>query len=180
MAFTSVVDGRGYVWLVSTKGNGLAEVREAGGVNETQPVFSPDGEHIYYVSDENGSRDIWVMDANGANPRLLIETPEDAYDPAIAPDGNQLALIVETDGNPDLWLYRVDSEELLRLTDTPEIESAPTWMSGSLRIVYARADEDGSYTHLTLPTILRVKISLLAGSKTKIAWLVLRCISFIC
>lgn len=147
LAFTSVYDGRRDVWLVRTNGNGLAEVRDAGGVNETQPAVSPDGETIYYVSDEEGTRAVWAMDADGTHARKLIEVEgeamDGAYDPAVSPDGTRLAIVIEQGGNADLWLLPLDGSAPVPLTDTPEQESAPTWLADGRTLLFARADEAG-------------------------------------
>lgn len=38
------------------------------------PVWSPDGQRIAFVSDENGTPRVWVMSANGGTPQALKKT----------------------------------------------------------------------------------------------------------
>ncbi len=38
---------------------------------ETAPSFSPDGTKVVFNSRRSGNSDIWIMDANGSNQRLL-------------------------------------------------------------------------------------------------------------
>ena len=38
---------------------------------DMQPRYSPDGKSIVFVSDRNGSENLWIADADGANARAL-------------------------------------------------------------------------------------------------------------
>ena len=39
-------------------------------------TFSPDGNYIAFMSDRGGGWGIWIMEADGANPRQLVAVPE--------------------------------------------------------------------------------------------------------
>jgi tricorn protease len=87
--------------------------------------FSPDGGRIGYV---RGRGDLYVADANGANPRKILASfspPE--YD--WSPDGNWLAYAVyDDDFNRDVWLAPVDgSRKPYNLSRHPFNDSDPVW-----------------------------------------------------
>ena len=46
------------------------------------PVWSPDGKQIAYVSDVNGNRDIYIMNADGAGVRRLTYGKDNNISPA--------------------------------------------------------------------------------------------------
>lgn len=56
----------------------------AGGpsVQAQQPRFSPDGQHLGFVSDQTGWLNLWVADADGGNARALLDEPVEHGDPS--------------------------------------------------------------------------------------------------
>jgi Tol biopolymer transport system component len=56
-----------------------AQLTHTSDAGNTQPVFSPDGARIAYLSGGHGTNRIWVMNADGSDPRPLTEGPRDAY-----------------------------------------------------------------------------------------------------
>jgi imidazolonepropionase-like amidohydrolase/Tol biopolymer transport system component len=56
-----------------------------------QPRFSPDGSEIAFVSDRAGGDNIWVMQADGSEPRAITDEAEHlVHNPAWSPDGEYL------------------------------------------------------------------------------------------
>lgn len=50
--------------------------------------YSPDGRHILFVSDRDGSDQLWMVDADGSNPKQITKDPANQYgSPAWLPDG---------------------------------------------------------------------------------------------
>jgi TolB protein len=54
------------------------------------PVWSPDSEKLAYVSYENGSPDIFIMNANGTGNKRLTDTPLRDESPIWAKDGKHI------------------------------------------------------------------------------------------
>ena len=59
-----VFDLLGDLYLLPIEG-GEAQALTRGMAFDTQPRFSPDGRHIAFVSDRDGSENIWLMGADG-------------------------------------------------------------------------------------------------------------------
>ena len=67
-------DGKGHinVFAVNSDGTGVKQLTN-GKNNDGQPAWSRDGNFIFWRSDRNGAGwAIFVMRADGSNPRLLI------------------------------------------------------------------------------------------------------------
>ena len=84
---------------------------------DMQPNFSPDGEKIVFVSDRNGSENLWVADANGENPKALTKSERQSYmSPIWTPDGDY---VIASKGS-QLWLYHKDGGSGIKITGHPQ------------------------------------------------------------
>src|SRR5688500_7409810 len=60
---------------------------------DAQPRWSPDGKSIVYVTDRDGSDDVWVMDADGKTPRQITRTDRTQFvSPDYTPDGKYIVV----------------------------------------------------------------------------------------
>ena len=60
---------------------------------DVQPRFSPSGERIAFVSDRSGTENLWVMDADGADPRRVSAAKgAGIHSPAWSPDGERIVV----------------------------------------------------------------------------------------
>ncbi|MDT8997777.1 amidohydrolase family protein [Paucibacter sp. APW11] len=92
---------------------------------EHQARFSPDGKKIAYVSDAGGGDNIWVMNADGSEPRAL--TSEDyrlLNNPVWHPSGNYIAARkhftgTRSLGSGEIWLYHLDGGKGVQLNEKP-------------------------------------------------------------
>jgi len=92
------------------------------------PVWSADGSQIAYQSLATGNWDIWVMRADGSNPRNLTSDPASDVSPAWSPDGSKIAYASFASGNWDVWVMGADGSNPQNLTPTPgSSEWSPAW-----------------------------------------------------
>jgi TolB protein len=119
-------------------------------VDNIQPVWSPDGSHIAFLSDRDSSNiEIYLMDPDGSNiQRLTHHTvfPTTVWALAWALDGEQITFY-RSDG--DEWnLYAVDINDLNveQITDLNPVETlSPTLSPDGTRIVFELPDENSEY-----------------------------------
>ncbi|MEZ5513346.1 MAG: S9 family peptidase [Steroidobacteraceae bacterium] len=87
------------LWLVPTAG-GSARQLTSDRANDTDPVFSPDGKHVAFVSKRGDDKEnqIYVIPVDGGEARRLTNVPTGAGAPKWFPDGKRLAFVSE------IWL----------------------------------------------------------------------------
>ncbi|MDH3642525.1 MAG: hypothetical protein OES38_10545, partial [Gammaproteobacteria bacterium] len=87
---------------------------------DSQPRFSPEGGRIVFVSDRDGNENLWIIDADGGNPRKLPKGGRrvEFASPSWSPDGGHVVASRTTWGlrTFELWAYHVDGGKGVRLT----------------------------------------------------------------
>jgi len=103
----------------------------------TPQVASP---FVVFVSDRNGSQDIYLFDAR---TRRLIDLPglnsldEVAYHPSITEDGRYIVFTSSRQGRADIYLYDRQTQQKRNLTETVQAEVRnPTISADGERIAY--------------------------------------------
>lgn len=84
-----------------------------------EPAVSPDGRSIAYVSTHDGNPELYLMGADGSEPRRLTEWRRDDMAPRWSPDGKRLAFLRREQGGERLFVLelheggRVSEQRLL-------------------------------------------------------------------
>jgi hypothetical protein len=75
------------------------------------PDWSPNSDQIVYQSSAGGSWDLYVVNADGTEPRQLTNDLAIEGLPAWSPDGQWIAYLSDADGNWGIWVIRGDGSE---------------------------------------------------------------------
>lgn len=91
------------------------------------PSFSPDGQHIVYMSEREENRDLYIMDLEGNDTERLTTEPTYDYEPAWSPDGSEIVFVSRRTGDSEIYIMDVDGSNVRQLTDAPKLDWRPVW-----------------------------------------------------
>ncbi len=113
--------------------------------NELEAAWSPDGEHIVFISDRNGhDADIYVMNVDGSNVVQLTTDSANEFGPAWSPDGSQIAFNSDHNGNVQLFVMNADGSGLVQLTNDKSNSAYPSWSADGSQILFESDRNDGN------------------------------------
>jgi Tol biopolymer transport system component len=135
------------LFAVHPDGSGLFQLTSFGfGTFSEFPDYSPDGRTVAFQRYDfaSDSTQLWLIDADGRNPRQLTAFPDGAYDPAFFPDGRTLAIDSFVAPDPGIFvipaksgtgapLTAVSAQRVTRVTDggfdsEPQVSPDGRWI----------------------------------------------------
>ena len=160
IVFDTNIDGDSEIWLITNINRVLSgEQPQARKLtnnrwDDKNPKWSPDGSTIIYQSNGKGSWDIYEMEADGGNPKPLIDTIYDEVEPVWSPDKKWIMFSTnENGGHYEIkainWLSK--SEQVF--LSAPNIDAHnPSWSPYMDMIVY---ESNGALYTTTLSNPLK-------------------------
>ena len=153
IAFTSERDGNREIYVMDANGTNPRRLTNSPLV-DWDPSWSPDGKHIAFTANgrpgdwgsRGGDLEIYVMDANGTNPRKLTENHRQDTAPAWSPDGKRIAYTSTIDRNQEIYVIDADGGNQLKLTNSGDVHIhnwKPSWSPNGERIAFT-SNRDGN------------------------------------
>jgi Tol biopolymer transport system component len=119
---------------------------------------TPDGK-IVYATAESGDADLWIMDADGNNPKQLTDNNAADYFPKISPDGRYIVFVSNRSGAKTLWRMNLDGTNPLQL-------------SNALNAVFPSISPDGNFVYFSAmdktSRLVLWKVSINGGEATQL------------
>ena len=119
---------------------------------DSQPSVSPDGKKIAFVSDRDGSENLWICNLDGSDPKQLSKDAQgDFISPSWTPDGDYVLVSRKpADGLHEVWMYNIQGGSGVRVTKSSP--TATTTPQQRLRALGAVASGDGKYFYFARRT----------------------------
>jgi TolB protein len=117
LAFVSDYDGDEDIWTITDDGANFEKITENNSIDR-DPVWSPDGSVIVYVSDQDspGLTKLYSIRPNGEERTLLLNAAGNTYSPAFSPDSSRLTFVNDANGDGDIYVSDADGQRSLLLT----------------------------------------------------------------
>jgi len=125
---------RGYadIWRTRADGSGTPERLTSEDGDDRAATYSPDGTMLAFDSTRDGPTNVWVMDADGSQPRQMSYA-DDAWGATWSPDGKWIA----GNSGDQIWVIRADTGLGARqVTSGPGRHFVPSWSPDGARIAY--------------------------------------------
>jgi dipeptidyl aminopeptidase/acylaminoacyl peptidase len=129
------------VWVMDPDGSNMKRLAEHG----MEATWSPDDKQIAFASNRDGKFQIYVMSADGSNPRRLTNNKAEDSSPAWAPDGGAVVFVSDREGeHPALFLMGADGSQQHRLIFSKRQDFCfPAWSLDGSTIAFSALNRVG-------------------------------------
>lgn len=107
------------------------------------PSWSPDAQHLAYVSFETGRPGVFIQNVYSGKRRQLTAFKGLNGAPAWSPDGEKLAVVLSKDGNPELYVIDLNTYKMKRITRHYGIDTEPEWSPDGTKIMFTSSRSGG-------------------------------------
>jgi len=131
------------IWVMPGRDSSQARKLTFGTGSYGDVCYTPDG-RIVYSSQASGNLDLWMMDADGSNPRQLTADAGINAHQTVSPDGRYIVFASNRAGVFNIWRINTDGSNPVQLTrgsgeKFPHCSPAGKW------IVYNSVASDQNY-----------------------------------
>jgi Tol biopolymer transport system component len=119
------------IWKFRPDGSQAQNLTAGKAANNGFPYFSPDAKRIVFRSGRDGNHEIYLMNADGSNPRRLTNSKAINTMTAFSPDGRQVAFTSNRGGDYEIYTLDLAPDGtpglLRRITESPGFDTHPVY-----------------------------------------------------
>ena len=105
-----------------------------------------------------------VTDADGENPRIMLESTQPVMSPAWSPDGRRIAYVSFENNRSEIYVQDLRSGARKRVSARPGVNGAPAWSPDGRRLAVSLSRQDGNLDIYTLDLDSQVLTRLTSGA----------------
>jgi hypothetical protein len=139
LAFVSGAGDQAEIHVVNADGTG-SHALTTNAWEDAEPAWSPDGGRIAFASDRDGSRGIYVMQADGSDLTRWV-SGAGAGRPAWSPSGSALAVQIVDEGHLRVGIVSAPGTTVTIVAEDRGQNGHPSWSPDGLRLAFA-SDRD--------------------------------------
>ncbi len=147
-----VFDLLGHIYRLPAAGGTATSLTQSSGIAiNSHPRISPDGSLIAFISDRKGQSNLWVMNADGSNPRAVFtDNYVRAVTPAWTADGQYIVVQrsqLPNGGQPGgggIWMYHKDGGSGIELLSSRKQPASWPSLSRDGRYLYFQVTNQGA------------------------------------
>jgi Tol biopolymer transport system component len=135
-----VSTGENTIAIVNTDGTNETVLPHSTDSRDDEPDWSPDGTKLAFSRDPLIGisycvcPDIWVMDADGANPTRL--TTAGGRSPVWSPDGKKIVFSSNRTGSNQIYVMNADGTKQVAVTNLHDDNFEPSWSMDGKKIAF--------------------------------------------
>src|SRR6185437_651479 len=148
-------DGSRLLFATSLGGSELWTVPVAGGFPSSmqiemgeiaflqthQPMYSPDGKWVSYISNRSGPAELYAKSLVDGRELTLTHLGARINSYSWSPDSRRIAFADDRFGNYDIYTVAIADGAVTRLTHDTRYEVFPAWTPDDRHVVYVRLDD---------------------------------------
>lgn len=145
IAVAAAKQDRADIYLIRLDGSIIKKLIK-GGMN-TDPDFSPSGDHLVFVSDRDGDDELYLYDMKAKTTEKLTDNTVVDFSPSFSPDGEEIVFVSHMDGGWEIYKINLGQKRISRLTKNnywdgfPKFSTDGKWITFSSR----RGDSEDIY-----------------------------------
>jgi len=151
LVFVSDIAGSQDLWIADMDGQNQVNLTPWPDSQESEPDWSPDGQHIVFLSNRDSQRPhIWVINADGTNPtQLSFDNARESH-PRYSPADSSIVYVSQSSQRQSglLMISTIGAEKKWQPAPTLWGIGNPAWSPDGRQLVYVDCSSDGKACNL--------------------------------
>ncbi len=172
IVYSVVIDENDRVGIFKKNPDGVDEVRLTENFEDHNPIWSPDGKKIAFLSTRGSDDlDIYTFNIENNEEKQITASQGNDFDFSWDPSGKRITFISEREDNPEIFVIDISvKQEPKRLTDNDSIEYSPLWKKNKIIFISNSDGDKDIYSMTPSDGSNQKRLSETSQNETEIFW----------